>query len=223
MEFANEASRARYYRNYCDFETIIDQPGILLTATGTVAANTAVAPQVQSQIGVVQHDAGTDVGGLAGWLSSALLTRLDNGGKWKLEISILTPALVADVTNTYTMRVGFLDSVSVESTDGVFFRYSYLVNGAKWQFVTRANSVETITDTGVLFAAATAYKMNIEVQPDGLKAFASINGSLVASSTTNIPVGAGRETGFGAMLLKTAGVTAKTFFTDYSDVVCIFR
>lgn len=223
MEFANEASRARYYRNYCDFETIIDQPGILATATGIAAANTNVAPQTQSQIGVMQSDAGTDVGGLAGWLSSAILARLDNGGKWKLEIAIRTPAALADVTNTYSLRAGFLDSVSVESTDGVFFRYAYTVNAGKWQFVTRANNVETITDTGIVFNASQNYKLNIEVQPDGLKAFALIDGVTVASSTLTIPVGAGRETGFGAMLLKTAGVTAKTFFTDYSDVVCIFR
>lgn len=223
MEFANEASRARYYRNYCDFETIIDQPGILATATGIAAANTNVAPQTQSQIGVMQSDAGTDVGGLAGWLSSAILARLDNGGKWKLEIAIRTPAALADVTNTYSLRAGFLDSVSVESTDGVFFRYAYTVNAGKWQFVTRANNVETITDTGIVFNASQNYKLNIEVQPDGLKAFALIDGVVVASSALTIPVGAGRETGFGAMLLKTAGVTAKTFFTDYSDVVCIFR
>lgn len=223
MEFANEASRARYYRNYCDFETIIDQPGILATATGVAAANTIVAPQTASQIGVMQSDAGTDVGGLAGWLSSALLARLDNGGKWKLEIAIRTPALVSDGTNTYSLRAGFLDSVSTESTDGVFFRYTHSVNSGKWQFVTRANGTETITDTGITVAAATNYKLNIEVQADGLKAFGRIDDVNVASSTTNIPIGAGRETGFGAMLLKTAGVTAKTFFTDYSDVVCIFR
>lgn len=223
MEFANEAPRSRYYRNYCDFETIIDLPGILATATGTVAANTTVAPQTVSQIGVMQSDAGTDVGGLAGWLTSALLTRLDNGGTWKGEWAIRTPAILSDVTNTYSMRVGFIDSVSAESTDGVFFRYAYTVNSGKWQFVTRANGVETITDTGITFAAATNYRMQIQVQPDGLKAFGIIDGVNVASSTLTIPVGAGRETGFGAMLLKTAGVTAKTFFTDYSDVVCVFR
>lgn len=223
MEFANEAPRTRYYRNYCDFETIIDLPGILASATGTVAANTTVAPQTQAQIGVMQSDAGTDVGGLAGWLTSALLTRLDNGGTWKGEWAIRTPAALSDVTNTYSFRVGFIDSQSVESTDGVFFRYAYTVNSAKWQFVTRSNNVETITDTGILFAAATNYRLQIQVQPDGLKAFALIDGVPVSSSTTNIPIGAGRETGFGAMLLKTAGVTAKTFFTDYSDVVCVFR
>lgn len=223
MEFANEASRARYYRNYCDFETIIDLQGILVTATGTAAASTIVAPQSQSQIGVMQSDPGTDAGGLAGWLSSALLTRLDNGGKWKLEQSIRTPANLSDGTTTYSLRAGFLDSVSVESTDGVFFRYTHSVNGGKWQFVTRANGAETITDTGVVVTVSTNYKLNVEVQADGLKAFALIDGVPVASSTTNIPVGSGRETGFGAMILKSLGASARPFWTDYSDVVCIFR
>lgn len=223
MQFSNEALRNRYYRNYCDFETIIDQPGILLTATGVAAANTIVAPQTAEQIGVLSSDAGTDVGGLAGFLSSALLGRMDNGGRWKLEQSIRTPAALSDVTNTYILRAGFMDSVSAEPTDGVFFRYNYLVNSGRWQFVTRANGVETITDTGITVAVLTNYILNIEVQPDGLKAFALINGVPVASSITNIPVGAGRETGFGASLIKTAGTTAKVFFTDYSDVVCVFK
>lgn len=223
MEFANEAPRSRYYRNYCDFETIIDLPGILATATGVAAANTTVAPQTVAQIGVMKSDAGTDVGGLAGWLSSALLTRLDNGGTWKGEWAVRTVAALSDGTDTYSMRVGFIDSVSVESTDGVFFRYTHSVNSGKWQFVTRSNGTETITDTGVAYAAATNYKMQIQVQADGLKAFGIIDDVRVASSTTNIPIGAGRETGFGAMLLKTAGTVAKFFFTDYSDVVCVFR
>lgn len=222
MEFANEGVRSRYYRNYCDFETIIDLPGILATATGTAAASTIIAPATQSQIGVLSSNPGTDVGGLAGWLTSALLTRLDNGGTWKGEWSIRTPAL-SDGTNTYSLRVGFLDSVSVESTDGVFFRYTHSVNSGKWQFVTRANSVETITDTGITYATATNYKLQIQVQSDGLKAFARIDDVNVASATATIPVGAGRETGFGAMILKTAGATTPTLLTDYSDVVCVFK
>jgi len=223
MEFANEASRARYYRNYCDFETIIDLPGILATATGTVAASTIVAPQSQSQIGVLQSDPGTDAAGLAGWLTSALLGRLDNGGTWKLEQLIRTPAALSDGTTTYSLRAGFLDSVSAESTDGVFFRYTHSVNTGKWQFVTRANGVETITDTGVTVVVSTDYKLNIVVNPDGLKAFGLINGLNVASATATIPVGAGRETGFGAMILKSLGASARPFWTDYSDVVCVFR
>ena len=223
MEFANEATRARYYRNYCDFETIIDLQGILATATGTVAANTIVAPQSQSQIGVMQSDPGTDAAGLAGWLSSALLARHDNGGRWKLEQLIRTPTALSDGTTTYSLRPGFLVSVSAESTDGVFFRYTHSVNSGKWQFVTRANGVETITDTGITVAVSTDYKLNIEVQSDGLKAFALINGVAVASSTLTIPVGAGRETGFGAMILKSLGASARPFWTDYSDVVCVFR
>lgn len=223
MEFANEAPRSRYYRNYCDFETIIDLPGILATATGTAAASTTVAPQTQSQIGVLSSNAGTDAGGLAGWLTSALLTRLDNGGTWKGEWSVRTPSALSDGTDTYSLRVGFIDSVSVESTDGVFFRYTHSANSGRWQFVTRANGVETITDTGITVAVSTNYRLQIQVQPDGLKAFAVIDGVNVASSATNIPIGAGRETGFGAMLLKTAGAAARTFFTDYSDVVCVFK
>jgi hypothetical protein len=223
MEFANEISRSRYFRQYCDFGTIIDLPEILLTATGTVAANTVVAPQTADQVGVVRHDTGTDATGLAGWLSAAALLRLDNGGKTKHEQSIRSHSVLSTGAQTYFVRAGIMDVVAVEPVDGVYFRYNEAQNSGKWQFVTRANSVETVTDTGVLFAINTNYRLSIEVLGDASKAFGSINGVPVASSITNIPTGAGREVGVGASINKTVGATAVFLYSDYTDTVVVFR
>lgn len=223
MEFANEISRSRYFRNYFDFETIIDAAGLLFAAAGTGAANTVVAPQTADQIGVVQHDRGTTTTGSAGWASSPLSLRLDSGSKAKLEINCRSGAALSDGTDRYTIRVGFLDSVSAEPTDGVYFRYSDNLSSGVIQCVTRANGVETVVSSGITFAINTNYKFNIEVLPDGSKVFFSINGVLVASQTLTIPVGAGRETGYGAFILGTLGTTSRSFFTDYSDVVVVAR
>lgn len=224
MEFANEISRSRYYRNYCDFETIIDQPGILFSASGAGAANAAVAPQSADQVGVVQHSAGTTTTGVAGWLSAAACLRLDNGGKHvKHEQSIRSGAALSDGTDTYTVRVGLLDSAAAEPTEGVFLRYVHSANGGRWLAVSRANGVESTVDTGVLYTINTNYRVSIEVLGDASKAFIAINGVPVASFTTNIPAGAGRELGFGGFILKSAGTTDRSFFTDYSDTVVVFR
>jgi hypothetical protein len=224
MEFANEISRSRYYRNYCDFETIIDQPGILFSVTGAGAANAAVAPQSADQVGVVQHSAGTTTTGQAGWLTAAAALRLDHAGKFtKHEQGVRSGAALSDGTDTYTLRIGLLDSAAAESTDGVFFRYVHSANSGKWLCVTRANGVETTVDSGVTFAINTNYKLGIEVAGDGSKAFFAINGVPVASQTLTIPTGAGRELGFGGFILKSAGTTDRSFFTDYSDTVVVFR
>jgi hypothetical protein len=223
MEFANEIARSRYFRNYFDFETIIDAPGLLFAAAGVGAANTVVAPQTADQVGVVQHDRGTTTTGSAGWASSPVSLRLDSGNRTKLEMSIRSGAALSDGTDRYTVRAGFLDSVSAEPTDGVFFRYSDNLSAGVIQCVTRANGVETVVASGVTFAVNTTYKLNIEVLPDGSKAFFAINGVPVASQTLTIPVGAGRETGYGAFILGTLGTTSRSFFTDYSDVVAVSR
>jgi hypothetical protein len=223
MEFANEISRSRYFRNYCDFGTIIDLNEILMSASGTGAANAVVAPQSSDQVGVVQHAAGTTTTGVAGWNTAAALLRLDNGGKTKHEQYIRSGAALSDGTDTYTLRVGLIDSVAAEPTDGVYFRYVHSANSGKWLAVTRANGVETTVDTGITFAINTNYRLSIEVLGDASKAFFSINGVPVASSTTNIPTGAGRELGVGGFILKSLGTTSREFYTDYSDTVVVFR
>ena len=224
MEFANEISRSRYYRNYFDFETIIDAPGILFAASGTGAANAAAAPQTADQVGVTQHAAGTTTTGVAGWMSQANGIRLDHAGKHtKHEQAIRTGTALSDGTDTYTIRCGLLDSISAEPTDGVYFRYVHSANSGKWLCVTRANGVETLVDSGVTVAVNTNYKLGVEVLGDATKAFFYINGIPVASQTLTIPTGAGRETSFGGFILKSAGTTSREFYTDYSDTVVVFR
>jgi hypothetical protein len=99
--------------------------------------------------------------------------------------------------------------VSAESVDGVFFRYTHSVNGGKWQAVCRSNNVETAEDTGIIvIAASQTYKLEVDVNATGTSAAFRINGTLTNTITTNIPTGAGRETGFGHMVLRSVGTAA---------------
>jgi hypothetical protein len=46
-----------------------------------------------------------------------------------------------------------------------------------------------------------------------------VNGTTVATHTTNIPSGSGRETGFGWLLIKSVGTTARTVDVDYLSAI----
>ena len=123
---------------------------------------------------------------------------------------------LSDATNTHTQRVGFIDSVTGEAVDGAFFRYTHSINLGRFQAVTRANSVETAVDTGITAAVNTTNRFDILVDAAGTSAEFRIDGALVATIATNIPTGAGRETGAGIMLLRSLGTASVTPVTaDY--------
>lgn len=123
---------------------------------------------------------------------------------------------LSDGTNTYTSRWGFLDSISAESVDGVFFRYTHSVNGGRFQAVTRSNSTETAADTGITAAINTTYVVRVVVDTTVPEAKFYIDGALVATITTNIPSGLARTVGVGTMGLKSAGTTATSYaLMDY--------
>lgn len=130
--------------------------------------------------------------------------------RWRGDFWIPT---ASDGTDTFSVRAGFIDATSGECTDGVYFRYTHSVNGGRWEFVTRNNSTETATDTGVAGVAAIA-SMEIEVNADGTSANARINGTSVATNTTNIPTGATRSTGIGLAITKSAGTNNRTIIAD---------
>jgi hypothetical protein len=134
----------------------------------------------------------------------------------RFQIPILSTAL-----QTYTTRIGFLDSVSSDPADGVYFRYTDSVNGGRWEAVCRANSVETAADTGVAAVADTDTKLHIKVAADGSAAEFTINGTLVATITTHISTSntSNRVTGAGIAVAKSVGTTSvQALVVDYQWV-----
>lgn len=121
---------------------------------------------------------------------------------------------LSDGTNTFTVRCGFGNGLAGDPTDGAFFRYTHSVNGGEWQAVTRSNGTETATDTNV--AADTGYhRFEIEMNAAGTSCVFKIDGTTVATNTTNIPTGAGRECEPSPpYIVKSAGGTARTIEID---------
>jgi hypothetical protein len=89
-----------------------------------------------------------------------------------------------DATLTGAFRCGWGDSITGESANGIYFRVQ---NGQAIDFVTRAGNSETLTSTGVSFAANTFRALEILINAAGTQVVAKIDGNTVATHTTNIP------------------------------------
>lgn len=185
---------------------IVNDSTWLYTTTNTGSIGGVVA--TGAKIGVLRLSLGTNAGATASMrLTQASPFILGNGVA--LFQARLEAVSLSDATNTYTARIGFLDVTSGEATDGVFLRYTHSVNSGKFQFVTRSNGVETATDTGITVAATTDYVIEISVNAGATSATCTINGALVATNTTNIPTGAGRNTSAGINADRSAGTASK--------------
>jgi hypothetical protein len=178
--------------------------GLSFVVSGTGAAWSSVAPGTDNTFGIARL---------------ALGTVATNRG------SIAGPELAAlpTATNAYTVRSGLIDSITAESTDGAFFRYTHSVNAGKWQAVCRSNGVETAVDTGIVAAANAWDLLAIQVNASGTQAVFKIDGVTVATITTNIPAAAGRETGYGLMVLRSLGTTAlNAIDVDFVEAEIVF-
>jgi hypothetical protein len=89
-----------------------------------------------------------------------------------------------DTTLTGALRCGWGDSTTGESSNGIYFRVQ---NGQAIDFVTRAAGAETLTSTGVSFSPNTFRSLEILINAAGTEITAKIDGSTVATHTTNIP------------------------------------
>lgn len=133
---------------------------------------------------------------------------------WRSAGTLKIPVL-SDGTQTFTVTFGFQDTfTSGNSVDGAYFRYTHSVNSGKFECVTRSNSSETATDSGVTAAGNTWLSYRIEVAADGTSVAFYIDGTLVQTHTTNIPIASTRAVGYGHNIVKSLGTTARTLVTD---------
>jgi len=186
---------------------------VAVTNSGTVTAGTgtATSPGTVVLATNASSTATACVGGCPNSPSSILL-----GAGQVAFTSILVVPTLSDGTNTFVVRSGLQDSASGDGTDGVFFRYAHSVNSGRWELVCRSNGTESTRDTGITVVAGTRYMLMLKVNATATSAQAFINGATVGTPlTTNIPTGAGRETGVnGCSIVKSAGTTNRTVVLD---------
>ena len=224
-EFVNHEWNPRY--RFRAFSEMILGTGdglhIASGVNGTGAARSLTANASTSEFGVMRFVSGTTTTGRgnvgSAGTGNAILLGL---GQSYFYARAAIPTLSTG-TETFTVRHGFVDSVSAEPTNGVYFRYTDGVNSGKWQAVTRSGGVETATDTGVSEVAATFRKFEITVNAGATSVEFKIGGSVVATNTTNIPSGVGKDVSYQSLFMKSAGTTSTSVLdVDTQEVIVDF-
>jgi hypothetical protein len=212
------------YRYKNDFEAITADQAMNSQVSGTGAANVALGVVLaDNAVGLVRSNLGSTTTGRSAFATTNMsILNLANGlASFASRGRVVT---LSDATNTYIFRIGFLDSVIAEPTDGVFFRYTNGVNSGQYVCVARSNGVETAVNTSVLAAANTFVELDVVVE-NSTRASFYINDSRVAEITTNIPAVTGRELGFGKATIRSAGAATSLndYDIDYIDVMQWFK
>lgn len=215
----NHAKRLRLFSDCVTLPTTTSGESFILSTAGTGAgANQGTG--TANRPGILAFTTGTTATGRANYGTAGSLLLL-GGGAWVYECALNIPTL-SDGTQSYVLLAGLVSSNSTANqTNAVYMLYDSqsvstgLASTTNWNAVTAANSVRTFTNTGVRVDAATWYKLRIEANSAGTSVVFKINGTTVATHTTNIPTATGREVGPAVFILKSAGTTARTFSLDY--------
>lgn len=230
LAWLNEIYHTRFfYLNDFINNVATTAPGNDLQATnsGTGTGTNSQTTSGSDRIGLVRSTTGTTATGRAAVATAAAAVRL-GGGAWVYETSF-NITTTSNATERYALPIGFFDTyTAVNQVDGVYMLYDEggastgSTASGNWQCVTVSNSTRTFTTTSTAVAQGTWVTIRIEINAAANSVVFKVNGTTVATHTTNIPTGAGRETGFGWLLMKSVGTTARTVDFDYLSSQCAF-
>jgi hypothetical protein len=202
---------------------------IVSVSSGTGAASTGTtSTNATNTVGLVTSTTGTTATGRTS-LSTYTSAIAIGGGPTVYEYRINGINSLSDGTNRYALVVGFFDTQSAANqVDGIYFLYDEggvstgSAASANWQTVTVSNSNRTFNTTSTA-VVTTGTTLRIEVDASGTNVDYYIDGVITATShTTNIPTGTARAVGFGMLLIKSIGTTARILHTDYMSVNILY-
>ena len=215
MTLLNSGRNLKTWWNFEDFYAVTDayNCGIYRAAVNGAGAATINSVAVAGRPGIVEPSTGTTAAGYAGYYARNTLALLFGTGERTYETDVSVP-LLSTAIEEYILRMGFQDAMGADAVDGVYFEYDRTVN-VNWLRCSADNSARTKTDTGVAVAAGAWIRLKIVVAANGLSAEFFINNVSVGTNVANIPIGAGRHTTIMQYILKTAGITARSFYIDW--------
>lgn len=184
-----------------------------ITGTGAVSPNNSSFPAIAGHPGVwaLQDNAsatGTAAISLGNNTSGSMF--LGSGAismTWIAKLSALSDAI-----DTYSSRMGFVNSFVAGVTEGCYFTYTHGTNSGKWQIITVSGGVATTSDSGI--AADTNYhSFRIEVNAGATSVSFYIDDVQTSNSpsVTNIPTVILYPS---AAFLKTVGTTRRALIVD---------
>jgi hypothetical protein len=216
----------RGVRFFTDFDSSVNFYNLVSLTGGTAAATQRltnfVPNQTANQIGIAHYQTGTLATGWAMHITEQSANGQQfqfGGGNWMYETYIEVDTL-SDATNRFRFVSGFGNVASSGTeTNGAFFTYDEggVSNGTiaspNWQCVTTVGAVRTLTTTSVA-VTTTWTKLRIIVNADATEVKFYIDGILVATHTTNIPVLPNRFK-VKQMIAKTLGTGNRFVYCDY--------
>jgi hypothetical protein len=194
---------------------------VISLTNGNATARTVGTTNRTNQQGIIQHQTGTGATNFAGYNYGGAL--YIGSGSISLE-TYVTVETLSTVTERFMFYFGYAGGSSnyLNIPNGILFSYDeggvQFSGGAatpNWKCYTRAASgTVTLTTTSIPVVAAQWYKLRIDVNAAGNSVAFYIDGTLVATHTTNIPA---TTTGMliTSLINKTAGTTARSLLTDY--------
>lgn len=186
------------------------------SGTGATGVTQHGAPGTYDVLGVINFRTGTTTTGRAGFCHGSV----DHFGPGHAGFDFTTRLrhyALSIVTDEYITYVGFGDNFSTSGagTDRVYFRYDRLTDGDYWACITY-DGTETKTVTAVAPATAAYERLRITINEAGTEVKFYIDGTLVATHTTNIPTSTTNGImGYGAKIEKSAGTTQTYLYVDY--------
>ena len=216
------STRSMWFTDFLGGNSVFSNPPLVAITAGagaTVFGSAALSKA--DHPGVLSMTTGLSAVGRVFLISQALGsyntgTNLIRIGTWMRTGAVLSTAL-----ERYTLRNGLfsivLPNIVIEAAG---FEYDDSQNGGRWQAITH-DGVETSTDTGILVAADTWYKMEVEINAAATSVDFFIDNVLVATNVTNIP-GAALDLFYNAHIMKLIGVGARIAHLDaaygYSEI-----
>jgi hypothetical protein len=213
-----KADPDRLFQLHSDFiGTIAGEFTQHISGTGaSVQTGTYGQDATNNAMGVTQVDTGTTATGRAGLgLVSGAVFRPTIGQF--IHCTRIALEAISTPTETFTLRCGIGDFYAAggDGTNGLFFRYTDLVNGGRWQAVSRAGGADlSVVDTGVS-PDLDYHILEVELAEDGQNCYYRIDGALVATiSSPNLP-GISNPMGAGFQVQKSIGTTQRNISTDW--------
>lgn len=209
--------KSGFFEDFITFSATTISQILLRTVSGTGAATSfgTIGSSADYRNGIIKFATGTtSTGAAVATAGSAAMINFGNlpvGGYEEIAASVIIPTL-SNAGQTFNVIVGFGDGTTALPVDGAYIT----IGTAGATLNTRSNSITSTSSTTVV-SAATEYIVKVTVaNVDGtLTATGYLNGVSIGSLTTNIPSGAGRDTGIQVGIIKSVGTTSRTVDVDW--------
>jgi hypothetical protein len=187
-------------------------------AYGSATVSTDITLADGNHAGIIALSTGTDVDAQIVVYLDILSGYLLSNGVCFFETLIYLPILSTAIQE-YEILVGLGNSLPLlgsfaDHTNGVYFKYRRATS-VNWICVTADNGSLTSTTTATAVGATAWIKLAAIINAAGTSVGFYINGTLVATHTTNIPIAAGRLITPSLSIRKTVGTTARVMDVDY--------